>query len=79
MSICQRCHSETLATIMSMLNTQIICLDCKAKERSDPGYRAAEVKDLREYAGRMVSVHGCSQEQADNVLLAADKLERGGL
>ena len=26
---CDRCHRETDITIMSMLNTDILCLDCK--------------------------------------------------
>jgi hypothetical protein len=34
--ICDRCYKSTNSTIMSMLNTQIICLGCKDEERKDP-------------------------------------------
>jgi hypothetical protein len=38
---CDRCKAETLSTIMSKFNTEMICMDCKAKERAHPQYRAA--------------------------------------
>lgn len=50
MTKCDRCHKETLATIMSKFNTEIICMDCKDKERAHPAYAAAdeaEVKSVR--------------------------------
>ena len=43
------------------------CSDCIDKEKSDPRYRGAEVQELRDYADRMVSVHGCAPAQADAV------------
>lgn len=43
--ICQRCHQETCAIIMSMFNTQEICMDCKDKERQDPRYKDAVAAD----------------------------------
>jgi hypothetical protein len=30
---------------MSMFNTQIICMDCKDKERDDPRYKEARESD----------------------------------
>jgi hypothetical protein len=38
---CQRCHAGTLATIISMFNTEEICLDCKEEEEKRPDYQKA--------------------------------------
>ncbi len=51
MKVCQRCGEETIATIMSMFNTQDICLDCKKKEEKHPDYkkaRDAEAEQVRQ-------------------------------
>ena len=45
---CQRCGKETRTTIMSMFNTDIICMDCKEKEKKHPSYNAAVEVDNRE-------------------------------
>ncbi len=42
---CQRCGKETICTIMSMFNTQMICLDCKDAEKKHPDYKAAVEAD----------------------------------
>jgi hypothetical protein len=42
---CQRCHKQTLATIMSMFNTEEICLDCKEAEQQRPDYADAVAAD----------------------------------
>ncbi len=39
--ICNRCYTETNVHTMSMFNTQEICMDCRKKERSHPGYEKA--------------------------------------
>jgi len=39
---CQRCGRETLGTIMSKFNTQVICFDCKDRERKHPNYGEAD-------------------------------------
>lgn len=36
-----RCGTETNATIMSMYNTEEICIDCKALEEMRPDYKGA--------------------------------------
>ncbi len=41
MTICDRCFKETRSTIMSMFNTDIICMDCKSRERKRPEYKTA--------------------------------------
>lgn len=38
---CQRCGKKTNVHIMSMFNTQLICLKCEEKEREHPRYKAA--------------------------------------
>lgn len=39
---CQRCGSSLDGgRIMSMVNEQVICLECKAKERKHPNYKKA--------------------------------------
>lgn len=45
MQTCQRCYQPAFATIMSMFNTQTICLDCSAKERQHPDFKAAREAD----------------------------------
>lgn len=42
---CDRCGKETNSTIMSMFNTQTICMECKEKERSNPRYKEAVQAD----------------------------------
>lgn len=44
-SLCDRCACETIVTTVSMFNTEIICLDCKKKEREHPLYEAAQLAD----------------------------------
>lgn len=43
---CQRCYKETNVTIMSMFNTQVICMDCKDKETNHPDYKKAQDADV---------------------------------
>jgi len=41
MERCERCGNEAIARIMSMFNTEMICLDCKEAEKKDPRYEQA--------------------------------------
>lgn len=41
MARCGRCFKETSVTIMSMFNTQELCLDCKDAEEKRPDYAEA--------------------------------------
>lgn len=43
---CQRCGKEAFCTIMSMYNTQIICMECKEKEEKRPDYKKAVDAEL---------------------------------
>ena len=44
---CERCGQKTWATIMSMFNTQTICMECKQAEKKDPRYKAAAKAELQ--------------------------------
>lgn len=46
MSKCDRCKKPTSATIMSMFNTQNLCLSCKDEEEKDPRYEAAREAEM---------------------------------
>jgi hypothetical protein len=43
--ICDRCGKETNAHIMSMFNTEEICMDCKAAEEMRSDYKDAVQTD----------------------------------
>ena len=43
---CDRCNVPTNITIMSMFNTQMICLDCKDKEEKRDDYKKANEADI---------------------------------
>jgi hypothetical protein len=42
---CNRCGKETNVHIMSMFNTEEICMDCKAAEELRPDYKDAVKTD----------------------------------
>lgn len=45
MTKCDRCDKETRMTIMSMFNTDILCMECKDAETKDPRYAQARKAD----------------------------------
>lgn len=42
---CDRCGQSTNITIMSMFNTETICIACKDRERAHPRYAEARDRD----------------------------------
>lgn len=72
---CELCGDKG-PTIMSMFNTDEICLTCKSAEMERPDYGEAVAKDLEEYAGRM-HTYGCRPEQVDSVLVMATAYREG--
>jgi hypothetical protein len=48
MQKCDRCKSETKSFIMSKFNTQMICDDCKTKEKNHHMYKQACDEELRQ-------------------------------
>lgn len=46
---CERCHkSLDGGRIMSMFNTDFICMECKEAERHESGYKEAADAEMRE-------------------------------
>jgi len=45
---CDRCKKNSSAIIMSMFNTQMICMDCKKEEKMRPDYEQARQAELEE-------------------------------
>jgi len=43
---CPRCGKETVGTMMSRFNTDMICLDCIKKEQQHPAYAKAAEAEL---------------------------------
>ena len=41
MTRCANCRKETEETIMSMFDTDVLCLDCHEAEQHDPRYEEA--------------------------------------
>jgi hypothetical protein len=70
---CQRCFKPSMSSIMSMMNTALICPSCKKDERSHPDYVASEAADLVAYAARMIEA-GCPPAQVASVREQARKL-----
>tara|TARA_Y100000310_G_scaffold253087_1_gene259877 strand:- start:399 stop:596 length:198 start_codon:yes stop_codon:yes gene_type:complete len=58
---CQRCGEKSSSYIMSMLNHELICADCKAEERKRPCYAAAEAKDIQEFRDRLAQARKGSE------------------
>jgi hypothetical protein len=44
---CERCGKEDFCFIMSMYNTQMICLDCKEKEKKRSDYNKAVEEEAK--------------------------------
>lgn len=55
---CHRCGAKTSIHIMSMFNTDLICMTCKDKEKRRADYKAAEEADLAAYRLRMKKARG---------------------
>lgn len=45
---CERCKSNTQVHMMSMFNTQMICLNCKDIESKHPQYQTAVDREREE-------------------------------
>ena len=44
--VCDRCGHPLVSRTMSMFNTDVICLECKLKEKRDPRYKEAQEAEL---------------------------------
>jgi len=55
---CDRCFKKSMAYIMSMYNTQWICMDCKDKEQKRDDYQEAVDRDVAAYMQRVEAARG---------------------
>jgi hypothetical protein len=55
---CDRCFKQSVGFIMSMYNTQWICMDCKEKETKRADYQQAVDRDLAAYMDRVRAARG---------------------
>ena len=46
--ICDRCREEIEVFVMSIFNTDTLCLDCKNKEKNHPDYEIAVKREKEE-------------------------------
>ncbi len=45
---CQRCFKDANCLIMSMFNTDMICIKCSEKEKGHPNYDKAVQEDIEQ-------------------------------
>jgi hypothetical protein len=60
---CDRCQKETDVHIMSMFNTNDICVECKEKEEKDPRYKLAHQADIDAIKSGNYNFEGIGYEQ----------------
>ena len=63
---CARCGCETDTTIMSMFNTDIICMACKEKETKESSYKFAREKERRKVMNGNTNYSGAGEPSALN-------------
>ena len=60
---CDRCGSDLKdGRIMSMFNTQVICMVCKDKETKRPDYREAVEAEMRAIRAGNLNYLGCGED-----------------
>lgn len=78
MTICDRCHAETLTHILSKFNQDTLCLDCKNDERLAPGYAAADAAEVASVRQGNYNFEGVGLSSADRAFLSARRAARKG-
>lgn len=57
--LCDRCKRPTNnSTTQSIFNEDVICMNCKEKERNDPEYKAAEEAEREAYLSGVKNYKG---------------------
>ncbi len=59
---CARCGKETNTRIMSVFNTQMICLKCKEEEKQYPDYKIAVKAEVDEVGKGNMNYEGLGKE-----------------
>jgi len=73
---CHRCGTASSIHIMSMLNTQLICMGCKDQETELPQYEKAVEADVKAYKER-VAAQNKSTTDAMKAKAQWDQMRRG--
>ena len=56
--VCQNCYEETSAYTMSMMSTDLICMDCKRKEKKHIRYQEAVEAESKAVASGNLNFKG---------------------
>jgi hypothetical protein len=74
--MCDRCHREVHAHIMSKFNRDDLCLDCKNDERECPNYAAADLAEFKAVKGGDLNFPGIGLAPEDRAFLQNRLTER---
>jgi hypothetical protein len=73
---CDRCGTDTTVHILSMFNTDDLCLDCKIDEALAPGYPAARAAERAAVLSGDYNFPGVGISRADAAFLAERRQRR---
>jgi hypothetical protein len=73
---CDRCHAETMSTIMSYFNEDLPCGACKKDERDAPNYQQAVDAEHKQVALGNTRFTGIGLWPEDAAFLEARRRER---
>lgn len=73
---CPRCGDELTAWIMSIFNTEEICMSCVEDERKAPGYAAARQAESNAVAAGNLNFQGTGLSATDRSFLIERLAER---
>ncbi len=62
---CDRCGNVLTVRIMSMFNSDCICLECKEKEKKHPKYKVAQDADVNAIRNGEYNYKGIGLEDYD--------------
>ena len=62
---CDRCGKVLTTRIMSMFNSDCICLECKEKEKRNPKYKEAQDADINAIRNGNYNYMGIELEDCD--------------
>jgi hypothetical protein len=74
--ICDRCLAPTRVSIMSKLNTDVLCMDCKDDEKALPSYQAGAAAETDAVRRGDYNFPGVGLTAADQKFLAERRAKR---
>ena len=75
---CDRCFGPATVSIMSKLNRDALCLDCKADEKALPSYKDGNAAELDAVKAGNYNFPGVGLTADDQAFLAARRAARKG-